>query len=196
MLSTKVDNMLATKVDDYLKLTVCFWWSYLFLSFVNISHWLNLTVIFCICRVNIQIWIRIVSSCSSCAFVGFCSWMEWQMGWIWWAVLVSWPLLFLYNLLLSIFLILQQDLTNAYFAILSYRYIALFVVSIVCYVATFAFSGLLFHWFTPSGQDCGLNTFFIVLTLIFVIVFAIVALHPAVSLCICIALYPTIAIID
>ncbi|XP_042498739.1 probable serine incorporator [Macadamia integrifolia] len=60
-------------------------------------------------------------------------------------------------------------------------YIALFVVSLACYVATFSFSGLLFHWFTPSGHDCGLNTFFIVLTLIFVFVFAIVALHPAVG---------------
>ncbi|XP_015570894.1 probable serine incorporator isoform X1 [Ricinus communis] len=60
-------------------------------------------------------------------------------------------------------------------------YIALFVVSLVCYLATFVFSGFLFHWFTPSGQDCGLNTFFITMTLILVIVFAIVALHPAVS---------------
>ncbi|KAG6781558.1 hypothetical protein POTOM_014469 [Populus tomentosa] len=60
-------------------------------------------------------------------------------------------------------------------------YVALFVVSLVCYVGTFAFSGLLFHWFTPSGQDCGLNTFFIVMTLIFAFVFAIVALHPAVN---------------
>ncbi|KAF4391825.1 hypothetical protein F8388_017420 [Cannabis sativa] len=40
-------------------------------------------------------------------------------------------------------------------------------------------SELLFHWFTPSGHDCGLNTFFIVMTLISVFVFAIVALHPA-----------------
>ncbi|OWM69543.1 hypothetical protein CDL15_Pgr014004 [Punica granatum] len=60
-------------------------------------------------------------------------------------------------------------------------YIALFVVSLVCYVATFAFSGLLFHFFTPSGQDCGLNTFFIVMTLICAFVFAIVALHPAIN---------------
>lgn len=60
-------------------------------------------------------------------------------------------------------------------------YIALFVVSLVCYVATFFFSALLFHWFTPSGQDCGLNTFFIVMTLIVAILFAIVALHPAVN---------------
>uniref|UniRef100_A0A7C9DIB5 Serine incorporator n=3 Tax=Opuntia streptacantha TaxID=393608 RepID=A0A7C9DIB5_OPUST len=60
-------------------------------------------------------------------------------------------------------------------------YIALFVVSLVCYVATFFFSALLFHWFTPSGQDCGLNTFIIVMTLVFAILFAIVALHPAVN---------------
>lgn len=60
-------------------------------------------------------------------------------------------------------------------------YIALFVVSLVCYIATFCFSGLLFHFFTPSGHDCGLNTFFIVMTLIFVFVFAMVALHPTVG---------------
>ncbi|KAJ8755485.1 hypothetical protein K2173_019283 [Erythroxylum novogranatense] len=60
-------------------------------------------------------------------------------------------------------------------------YIALFVVSLVCYVASFVFSGLLFHWFTPSGHDCGLNTFFIVMTLILVFGFAIVALHPAIG---------------
>ncbi|XP_021829377.1 probable serine incorporator [Prunus avium] len=60
-------------------------------------------------------------------------------------------------------------------------YIALFVVSLVCYLATFVFSGLLFHWFTPSGHDCGLNTFFIVMTLICVFLFLIVALHPAVN---------------
>ncbi|XP_058077351.1 protein POLLENLESS 3-LIKE 1-like isoform X2 [Magnolia sinica] len=61
------------------------------------------------------------------------------------------------------------------------RYMALFVVSLVCYVETFSFSGLLFHWFTLSGHDCGLNTF-IVMTLILVFIFAIVALHPAVGL--------------
>ncbi|KAG8490067.1 hypothetical protein CXB51_015918 [Gossypium anomalum] len=60
-------------------------------------------------------------------------------------------------------------------------YVALLVVSLVCYLATFGFSGLLFHWFTPSGQDCGLNTFFIVMTLTLVLLFAIVALHPAVG---------------
>jgi serine incorporator 1/3 len=57
---------------------------------------------------------------------------------------------------------------------------ALLVVSVVCYIATFSFSGLLFHWFTPSGHDCGLNLFFIVFTLMLVFVFAIVALHPKV----------------
>ncbi|KAF7845560.1 putative serine incorporator [Senna tora] len=62
-----------------------------------------------------------------------------------------------------------------------YRYIALFVVSLVCYLGTIAFSGVLFHFFTASGHDCGLNTFFITMTLIFAFVFAIVALHPAVN---------------
>ncbi|KAM0849123.1 hypothetical protein ACQ4PT_053924 [Festuca glaucescens] len=61
------------------------------------------------------------------------------------------------------------------------RYMALLVVSVVCYIATFSFSGLLFHWFTPSGQDCGLNMFFIVSTLILVFLFAIVALHPKIN---------------
>ncbi|CAH1419043.1 unnamed protein product [Lactuca virosa] len=60
-------------------------------------------------------------------------------------------------------------------------YTALLVVSLVCYVATFSFSGVLFYLFTPSGQECGLNTFFIVMTLILVFVFAIITLHPTVS---------------
>lgn len=60
-------------------------------------------------------------------------------------------------------------------------YIALFVVSLVCYIATFCFSGVLFYLFTPSGQDCGLNTLFIVMTLLLVVVFSIITLHPVVS---------------
>jgi len=60
-------------------------------------------------------------------------------------------------------------------------YIALLVVSLVCYIATFSFSGLLFHWFNPSGHDCNLNTFFIVVTLSLAFVFAVVALHPKVN---------------
>uniref|UniRef100_A0A5B6ZD88 Putative serine incorporator n=1 Tax=Davidia involucrata TaxID=16924 RepID=A0A5B6ZD88_DAVIN len=60
-------------------------------------------------------------------------------------------------------------------------YIALLVVSLVCYVATFSVSGLLFYLFSPSGHDCGLNTTFIVMTLIFVFIFTTVTLHPAVS---------------
>ncbi|XP_072989889.1 uncharacterized protein [Typha latifolia] len=63
----------------------------------------------------------------------------------------------------------------------NFWYMALLIVSLVCYIGTFSFSGLLFHWFTPSGHDCGLNTFFIVLTLIFIFVFAVVALHPKVN---------------
>ncbi|EEF45400.1 probable serine incorporator isoform X1 [Ricinus communis] len=60
-------------------------------------------------------------------------------------------------------------------------YIALLVVSVVCYLAAFAFSGVLFIWFNPSGQDCGLNIFFIVMTMILAFVFAIIALHPTVN---------------
>lgn len=61
------------------------------------------------------------------------------------------------------------------------RYTALLVVSLVCYIGTIAFSGLLFHFFTASGHDCGMNTFFIVITLILVFVFAVITLHPSVS---------------
>ncbi|GJU20695.1 protein root primordium defective 1, partial [Tanacetum coccineum] len=60
-------------------------------------------------------------------------------------------------------------------------YAALLVVSLVCYLATFFFSGVLFYLFTPSGEDRGLNTFFMVMTLILVFVFAIITLHPTVS---------------
>ncbi|XP_010464184.1 PREDICTED: probable serine incorporator [Camelina sativa] len=60
-------------------------------------------------------------------------------------------------------------------------YIALLVISIVCYIATYAFSGILFIWFNPSGHDCGLNVFFIVMPMILAFVFAIIALHPAVN---------------
>ncbi|MCD9640853.1 hypothetical protein HAX54_026561 [Datura stramonium] len=60
-------------------------------------------------------------------------------------------------------------------------YIALLVASVICYVAAFAFNGLLFHFFTPSGHDCGFNIFFIVMTLIFIFIFAVVTLHPSVN---------------
>ncbi|KAK7855736.1 uncharacterized protein LOC111994108 [Quercus suber] len=60
-------------------------------------------------------------------------------------------------------------------------YIALLVISIGCYIIAFTFSGILFIWFNPSGQDCGLNVFFIVMTMILAFAFAIIALHPAVN---------------
>jgi hypothetical protein len=59
--------------------------------------------------------------------------------------------------------------------------IALLVVTVVCYLATFAFSGVLFMWFNPSSHDCGLNVFFIVMTIILAFAFAITALHPQVN---------------
>ncbi|XP_010546830.1 PREDICTED: serine incorporator 3 isoform X2 [Tarenaya hassleriana] len=60
-------------------------------------------------------------------------------------------------------------------------YIALLVISIACYLATYGFSAILFIWFNPSGHDCGLNVFFIVMAMILSFAFAVIALHPAVN---------------
>lgn len=60
-------------------------------------------------------------------------------------------------------------------------YVALLVISITCYIAAFTLSGLLFIWFNPSGHDCGLNVFFIVMTMILAFSFAVIALHPQVN---------------
>lgn len=61
-----------------------------------------------------------------------------------------------------------------------FRYIALLGVSVVCYLAAFIIPGVLFIWFNPSGQDCGLNVFFLVMTIILAFSFAVIALHPKV----------------
>ncbi|KAG0495350.1 hypothetical protein HPP92_000042 [Vanilla planifolia] len=60
-------------------------------------------------------------------------------------------------------------------------YIALLSVSVLCYIGTYSFSGVLFVWFNPSGHDCGLNVFFIVMTMILPFAFAIITLHPKVN---------------
>ncbi|KAH7353116.1 hypothetical protein KP509_19G079300 [Ceratopteris richardii] len=60
-------------------------------------------------------------------------------------------------------------------------YIALLVASLFCYLATFTLAGLLFHWFTVSGQDCQLNVFFITMTLFLAIAFTVISLHPKVG---------------
>ncbi|KAL2530466.1 Serinc-domain containing serine and sphingolipid biosynthesis protein [Forsythia ovata] len=60
-------------------------------------------------------------------------------------------------------------------------YVALLIISIACYLAAFTFSGILFIWFNPSGHDCGLNVFFIVMTIILAFAFAVIALHPKVN---------------
>ncbi|KAJ6821402.1 putative serine incorporator [Iris pallida] len=60
-------------------------------------------------------------------------------------------------------------------------YIALLAISVVCYLAAFAFSGVLFIWFNPSGHDCSLNVSFIVMTMILAFAFAVIALHPQVN---------------
>lgn len=63
-----------------------------------------------------------------------------------------------------------------------FRYVALLAISVGCYLAAFTFSGILFIWFNPSGHDCGLNVFFIVMTMILAFVFAVIALNPSVSI--------------
>ncbi|OMO55073.1 TMS membrane protein/tumor differentially expressed protein [Corchorus capsularis] len=60
-------------------------------------------------------------------------------------------------------------------------YIALLAVSVGCYLAAFVFSGILFIWFNPSGHDCGLNIFFIVMTMVLALAFGIISLHPAIN---------------
>ncbi|XWS35047.1 hypothetical protein CRYUN_Cryun21dG0092700 [Craigia yunnanensis] len=60
-------------------------------------------------------------------------------------------------------------------------YITLLAVSVGCYLVAFVFSGILFIWFNPSGHDCGLNIFFIVMTMVLAFSFGIIALHPAVN---------------
>ncbi|CAK9173674.1 unnamed protein product [Ilex paraguariensis] len=60
-------------------------------------------------------------------------------------------------------------------------YIALLAVSVTCYLAAFIGSGILFIWFNPSGHDCGLNIFFIVMTMVLAFAFGIIALHPQVN---------------
>ncbi|GMP56598.1 hypothetical protein CsSME_00021021 [Camellia sinensis var. sinensis] len=59
-------------------------------------------------------------------------------------------------------------------------YYALFAIPVVCYIIAFTLSGILFIWFNPSGQDCGLNVFFLVMTMILAFAFAVIALHPQV----------------
>ncbi|KAL7220542.1 hypothetical protein ACSBR2_013426 [Camellia fascicularis] len=60
-------------------------------------------------------------------------------------------------------------------------YYALLAISVVCYIIAFTLSGILFIWFNPSGQDCGLNVFFLVMTMILAFAFAVIALHPQVN---------------
>ncbi|KAH0851058.1 hypothetical protein HID58_095015 [Brassica napus] len=109
----------------------------------------------------------------------------WMMKVICWFILVI-LMFFVPNEVISFYVVLLLDFVHGWNDTWvgydeQFWYAALLVVSLVCYLATFLFSGLLFHWFTPSGHDCGLNTFFIVMTLIFVFVFAVVVLHPAVG---------------
>ncbi|GAB2295176.1 hypothetical protein Dimus_029350 [Dionaea muscipula] len=60
-------------------------------------------------------------------------------------------------------------------------YIALLSVSVGCYIVAYTLSGVLFIWFNPSGHDCSLNVFFIVMTMILAFAFGVIALHPQVN---------------
>ncbi|XP_026445149.1 probable serine incorporator [Papaver somniferum] len=52
----------------------------------------------------------------------------------------------------------------------------------VCYMTAFTISGLMFAWFNPSGHDCKLNVFFIVMTIILAFGFVIITLQANASL--------------
>ncbi|GKD58021.1 probable serine incorporator [Tanacetum coccineum] len=117
--------------------------------------------------VDIENRLRAISPCSSCALAGLCSQLECTTGFhhdeqFWVSFLNIIPSYIHPNFLSAVCCLAR-------------------FVSLVCYLATFFFSGVLFYLFTPSGEDCGLNTFFIVMTLILVFVFAIITLHPTVS---------------
>ncbi|KAI6684254.1 hypothetical protein NL676_030167 [Syzygium grande] len=45
-------------------------------------------------------------------------------------------------------------------------YVALLVISVGCYIAAYTRFGILFIWFNPSGEDYGLNVFFLVMTMV------------------------------
>eukprot|EP00897_Mesotaenium_endlicherianum_P004540 jgi/Mesen1/4113/ME000216S03366 len=60
-------------------------------------------------------------------------------------------------------------------------YVALLAISVGCYVLVITGAVFLFHFFAPGGHDCQLNIFFITMTLILAVGFAIVSLHPQVN---------------
>ncbi|KAH7426563.1 hypothetical protein KP509_10G006400 [Ceratopteris richardii] len=60
-------------------------------------------------------------------------------------------------------------------------YAALLFASVVCYLGTFTLSGLLYYWFSPSGETCSLNVFFITMTLILAVGYCVISLHPKVN---------------
>lgn len=101
--------------------------------------------------------------------------MEWCMGCKRWTEVVSSSSNAL-SYFVPYLLLVSNNITGLF------RYVALLVISIGCYLVAFAFSGILFIWFNPSGHDCGLNVFFIVMTMILAFAFAIIALHPSVGI--------------
>lgn len=60
-------------------------------------------------------------------------------------------------------------------------YMGLLAVSIACFVGIIIGTVLMFHWFTPSGHDCQKNVFFITFTLLLVVGFTTISLHPEIN---------------
>ncbi|XP_026444790.1 serine incorporator 1-like [Papaver somniferum] len=91
----------------------------------------------------------------------------------------GWTVKFVVWALLIVLMFFVPDVIISFYV--SCMYLALLAVSVGCYIAAFTIAGLMFIWFNPSGHDCGLNVFFIVMTMILAFGFAIIALHPQVN---------------
>eukprot|EP01018_Ginkgo_biloba_P008387 Gb_25807 [translate_table: standard] len=114
----------------------------------------------------------------------FCIWHHggWSLKFLSWSLLLF-LMIFLPNSVISVYVLLLIDFThtrNAAWVAKDEPFwdMVVLVVSLVCYVATFSFSALLFNFFNPSGHDYTLNVFFIVMTLILDIAFTVIAMHP------------------
>lgn len=131
-----------------------------------------------LCRNYIKIRCGIVSAGSSDYIIGLHPLVEWCMGWKRWTEMVSFLLLGGYFVHVLFIQLLSVSLLTVSTDLI--RYIALLAISIVCYIAAFTLGGVLFIWFNPSGHDCSLNVFFMVMSLILPVIFTGVALHPKV----------------
>jgi len=58
---------------------------------------------------------------------------------------------------------------------------ALLVISVAGFIGVITIAVALFAWFTPAGQDCQLNVFFVSFSLLLVFAFTLLGLHPEVN---------------